>query len=253
MKSIFPALSFLLGTVHARSWSLDGCTSSITSNERFTSMVWYVPDTGELCDKRLCGHTNPTLNDTAQPAYTGTATYEITNPAAKRTGDGLGSGIGARDPGPISMFTMTTFTCGGPSTTTPVPGATATLTSPDASSTPATKTSTDGWTDPSPPFYPPPWAKTHSRHAGVTGSITITSPRPTSTNTSSPTVMPSGPWWGNTTRTTPFSSPPCSTTIISATTIISSNQTANDDLDTAGASRVRAGLWYLWAFAALML
>ncbi|KAL5042187.1 hypothetical protein BDW71DRAFT_200757 [Aspergillus fruticulosus] len=81
----FPALSVpllstvsLVGTVYART-TLKGCTFAETVSERNEySIVWYVPETGEICDVPVCGggldpfdYDNP-----ACPEYTGTAPYE---------------------------------------------------------------------------------------------------------------------------------------------------------------------------------
>ncbi|KAL4989112.1 hypothetical protein BDW68DRAFT_176232 [Aspergillus falconensis] len=81
----FPALSVpllstvsLVGTVYART-TLEGCTFAETVSERNEySIVWYVPETGEICDVPVCGggldpfdYDNP-----ACPEYTGTAPYE---------------------------------------------------------------------------------------------------------------------------------------------------------------------------------
>ncbi|KAH1307889.1 hypothetical protein KXV78_005941 [Aspergillus fumigatus] len=69
----------LASTVSART-DLRGCISSLTRNQwNEASMIWYVPDTGEICDIPDCGggrappkHDNPACPE----LYTGTATYE---------------------------------------------------------------------------------------------------------------------------------------------------------------------------------
>ncbi|KAL6236190.1 hypothetical protein BDW75DRAFT_116275 [Aspergillus navahoensis] len=81
----FPALSVpllstvsLLGTVYART-TLEGCTFTETINERNEySIVWYVPETGEICDVPVCrGDLDPfDYGNPACPEYTGTAPYE---------------------------------------------------------------------------------------------------------------------------------------------------------------------------------
>ncbi|KAL5000538.1 hypothetical protein BDV10DRAFT_183310 [Aspergillus recurvatus] len=85
MTPSFPALSVpllstvsLLGTVYART-TLEGCTFTETVSEgNGYSIVWYVPETGEICDVPVCGggldpfdYDNP-----ACPEYTGTSPYE---------------------------------------------------------------------------------------------------------------------------------------------------------------------------------
>ncbi|KAL3434342.1 hypothetical protein BDV09DRAFT_195999 [Aspergillus tetrazonus] len=85
MMPSFPSLSVslistisLLGTVYART-ILEGCTFTETVSEKNEySIVWYVPETGEICDVSVCGggldpfdYDNP-----ACPEYTGTAPYK---------------------------------------------------------------------------------------------------------------------------------------------------------------------------------
>ena len=65
-------------TVHART-HIGGCTSMHTTNQwGHASMLWYVPETGEICDIPDCGggRAPPKRNNPACPGYTGTATYE---------------------------------------------------------------------------------------------------------------------------------------------------------------------------------
>ncbi|KAL4897319.1 hypothetical protein BDV59DRAFT_87901 [Aspergillus ambiguus] len=68
----------LASAVHART-DLEGCTKSETVNQwNEASMIWYVPDTGEICDFPDCGggRAPPKTDNPACPLYTGTATYE---------------------------------------------------------------------------------------------------------------------------------------------------------------------------------
>lgn len=65
-------------TVHART-HIGGCTSVHTTNQwGHASMLWYVPETGEICDIPDCGggRAPPKRDNPACPGYTGTATYE---------------------------------------------------------------------------------------------------------------------------------------------------------------------------------
>ncbi|KAF9893149.1 hypothetical protein FE257_012560 [Aspergillus nanangensis] len=79
MKSLTLALSALLATaVHART-DLAGCTSSATVNQwHEASMIWFVPETGEICDFPDCGggRAPPKYDTPGCPLYTGTATLE---------------------------------------------------------------------------------------------------------------------------------------------------------------------------------
>ncbi|KAL4977548.1 hypothetical protein BDW66DRAFT_158894 [Aspergillus desertorum] len=85
MLPSFPALPVpllstvsLLGTVYART-TLKGCTFTDTVTERDEySIIWYVPETGEICDVPVCGGgLNPfDYDNPACPEYTGTAPYE---------------------------------------------------------------------------------------------------------------------------------------------------------------------------------
>ncbi|KAL4747388.1 hypothetical protein BDW72DRAFT_196810 [Aspergillus terricola var. indicus] len=85
MMPSFPTLSVplisaisLMGTTYART-TLEGCTFTETVSERDEySIVWYAPETGEICDVPVCGggldpfdYDNP-----ACPEYTGTAPYK---------------------------------------------------------------------------------------------------------------------------------------------------------------------------------
>ncbi|KAE8139593.1 hypothetical protein BDV38DRAFT_280946 [Aspergillus pseudotamarii] len=77
MKSItLPILLTLTGLAAART-DLDGCTKSATVNQwGEASMIWYVPDTGEICDFPDCGggRAPPKHNQPGCAAYTGTET-----------------------------------------------------------------------------------------------------------------------------------------------------------------------------------
>lgn len=76
--SLLPATLSLLGTAHART-DLGGCISSATTNQwHEASMIWYIEDTGEICDIPDCGggRAPPKYDNPACPNYTGTATYE---------------------------------------------------------------------------------------------------------------------------------------------------------------------------------
>ncbi|KAL5364352.1 hypothetical protein BJX96DRAFT_131902 [Aspergillus floccosus] len=79
MKSFTLVFSAILATaVHART-DLVGCTKSATVNQwDEASMIWYVPDTGEICDFLDCGggRAPPKTNTPGCPLYSGTATYE---------------------------------------------------------------------------------------------------------------------------------------------------------------------------------
>ncbi|KAL4738770.1 hypothetical protein BDV11DRAFT_215736 [Aspergillus similis] len=81
----FPTLSVhlvstisFLGTVYART-TLEGCTFTETVSESDGySIVWYVPETGEICDVPVCGGgLNPfDYDNPACSEYTGTAPYK---------------------------------------------------------------------------------------------------------------------------------------------------------------------------------
>lgn len=76
--SLLPAALSLLGTANART-DLEGCISSATTNQwHEASMIWYIEDTGEICDIPDCGggRAPPKYDNPACPNYTGTATYE---------------------------------------------------------------------------------------------------------------------------------------------------------------------------------
>ncbi|EIT77817.1 hypothetical protein AO1008_06105 [Aspergillus oryzae 100-8] len=77
MKSLtFPILLTLTSLAAART-DLDGCTKSATVNQwGEASMIWYVPDTGEICDFPDCGggRAPPKYNQPGCAAYTGTET-----------------------------------------------------------------------------------------------------------------------------------------------------------------------------------
>ncbi|KAE8379176.1 hypothetical protein BDV26DRAFT_291491 [Aspergillus bertholletiae] len=77
MKSItLPVILGLAGLAAART-DLLGCTKSATVNQwGEASMIWYVPDTGEICDFPDCGggRAPPKLNQPGCAAYTGTET-----------------------------------------------------------------------------------------------------------------------------------------------------------------------------------
>ncbi|EAU35875.1 predicted protein [Aspergillus terreus NIH2624] len=79
MKTSTLVFSAILATaVHART-DLVGCTKSETVNQwNEASMIWYVPDTGEICDFLDCGggRAPPKTNTPGCPLYSGTATYE---------------------------------------------------------------------------------------------------------------------------------------------------------------------------------
>ncbi|KAL4933892.1 putative cell surface protein [Aspergillus undulatus] len=68
----------LLGTASAKT-DIGGCISSATTNQwHEASMIWYVEDTGEICDIPDCGggRAPPKYDNPACPNYTGTASYE---------------------------------------------------------------------------------------------------------------------------------------------------------------------------------
>ncbi len=71
-----PILLGLAGLATART-DLSGCISSATHNQwNEASMIWYVPDTGEICDFVDCGggRAPPKTTQPGCPLYTGTAT-----------------------------------------------------------------------------------------------------------------------------------------------------------------------------------
>jgi hypothetical protein len=71
-----PILLGLAGLATART-DLSGCISSATRNQwNEASMIWYVPDTGEICDFVDCGggRAPPKTTQPGCPLYTGTAT-----------------------------------------------------------------------------------------------------------------------------------------------------------------------------------
>ncbi|KAF2763316.1 hypothetical protein EJ05DRAFT_496143 [Pseudovirgaria hyperparasitica] len=77
MRSTFAlALGALLSTALAKT-DLDGCTSSATVKYGGASLIWYVPDTGEICDFLDCGggRAPPKHSVPGCAAYTGTDSY----------------------------------------------------------------------------------------------------------------------------------------------------------------------------------
>ncbi|KAB8258113.1 hypothetical protein BDV32DRAFT_126146 [Aspergillus pseudonomiae] len=77
MKSITLPILLTLTSLAAARTDLDGCTKSATVNQwGEASMIWYVPDTGEICDFPDCGggRAPPKLNQPGCAAYTGTET-----------------------------------------------------------------------------------------------------------------------------------------------------------------------------------
>ncbi|KAL4881569.1 hypothetical protein BJY04DRAFT_188363 [Aspergillus karnatakaensis] len=78
----------LLGLASAKT-DIGGCISSATTNQwHEASMIWWVPDTGEICEFLDCGggRAPPKTTVPGCPQYTGTATYE------PRYMDGYGPG-----------------------------------------------------------------------------------------------------------------------------------------------------------------
>jgi len=70
-----PILVGLFGLATART-DLSGCVSSATTNQwHEASMIWYVPDSGEICDFVDCGggRAPPKTDQPGCPLYTGTA------------------------------------------------------------------------------------------------------------------------------------------------------------------------------------
>ncbi|KAB8237005.1 hypothetical protein ETB97_006278 [Aspergillus alliaceus] len=76
MKSFTLPILLAAGLAAART-DLVGCTKSATVNQwGQASMIWYVPDTGEICDFPDCGggRAPPKHNQPGCAAYTGTET-----------------------------------------------------------------------------------------------------------------------------------------------------------------------------------
>ncbi|KAJ5086912.1 hypothetical protein NUU61_008219 [Penicillium alfredii] len=77
MKAVtLPLLLSLAGLSVART-DLGGCVSSQTTNQwHEASMIWYVPNSGEICDIPDCGggRAPPKTNQPGCPLYTGTET-----------------------------------------------------------------------------------------------------------------------------------------------------------------------------------
>lgn len=78
MKSFgLPLVLSTLATMAAARTNLAGCTSSATVNQwNEASMIWFVPETGEICDFPDCGggRAPPKYSVPGCPLYTGTAT-----------------------------------------------------------------------------------------------------------------------------------------------------------------------------------
>ncbi|KAE8315609.1 hypothetical protein BDV41DRAFT_178577 [Aspergillus transmontanensis] len=77
MKSFTLPILLTLTSLAAARTDLDGCTKSATVNQwGEASMIWYVPDTGEICDFPDCGggRAPPKYNQPGCAAYTGTET-----------------------------------------------------------------------------------------------------------------------------------------------------------------------------------
>ncbi|RJE26907.1 Cell surface protein [Aspergillus sclerotialis] len=93
--SISLVLSVLAATAVART-DLKGCTSSATVNQwNEASMIWFVPENGEICDFPDCGggRAPPKYDVPGCPLYTGTATLTPSylpgyGPGAKPTATG---------------------------------------------------------------------------------------------------------------------------------------------------------------------
>ncbi|KAI0155406.1 hypothetical protein GGR52DRAFT_203016 [Hypoxylon sp. FL1284] len=77
LKAAVPAAILLLAGRAAAKTDLSGCVSSETVAYGGASLVWYVPDTGEICDFIDCGggRAPPKTTVPGCAAYSGTATY----------------------------------------------------------------------------------------------------------------------------------------------------------------------------------
>jgi hypothetical protein len=76
MLSFYTALLTLLPLALAKT-DLSGCTSSDTVAYGGASVIWYVPDTGEICEFLDCGGGAgaPITTQPGCPLYSGTASY----------------------------------------------------------------------------------------------------------------------------------------------------------------------------------
>lgn len=122
MKSFgLPLVLSTLAAMAVARTDLAGCTSSATVNQwNEASMIWFVPETGEICDFPDCGggRAPPKHNVPGCPQYTGTAT--VTPSYLPGYGPGATTGAtatptnaaptGATTTGDISTFTTLTTT-----------------------------------------------------------------------------------------------------------------------------------------------
>ncbi|KAJ5679751.1 hypothetical protein N7462_007995 [Penicillium macrosclerotiorum] len=77
MKTFTLPIVLGLVTLATARTDISGCISSQTTNQwHEASMIWYVPDTGEICDFVDCGggRAPPKTDQPGCPLYTGTAT-----------------------------------------------------------------------------------------------------------------------------------------------------------------------------------
>ena len=127
MKSLSTSLilSALAATAVART-DLEGCISSATVNQwDQASMIWFVPETGEICDFPDCGggRAPPKYNVPGCPLYTGTATL---TPSYL---PGYGPGAKPTVTGPTATGKPSSFTTTHSGTTTSATSQTGTISS----------------------------------------------------------------------------------------------------------------------------
>ncbi|EAW12171.1 putative cell surface protein [Aspergillus clavatus NRRL 1] len=146
MKFLSLVLATTLATSAYARTDLAGCVSSQTRNQwNEASMIWYVPETGEICDIPDCGggRAPPKHDNPACPGqYTGTATYEPSylpgyGPGAVASTSTLAATASASATTTAGDSTMTTGEASGvtAATSSVVVSSGASVTASDASST----------------------------------------------------------------------------------------------------------------------
>ncbi|KAI0506007.1 hypothetical protein F5B22DRAFT_484949 [Xylaria bambusicola] len=75
-SAVLAAVAFLVGPATAKT-DIGGCVSTQTVAYGGASLIWYVPDTGEICEFLDCGggRAPPKTTVPGCPSYEGTATY----------------------------------------------------------------------------------------------------------------------------------------------------------------------------------
>ncbi|KAK5628744.1 hypothetical protein RRF57_004459 [Xylaria bambusicola] len=75
-SAVLAAVAFLVRSVTAKT-DIGGCVSTQTVAYGGASLIWYVPDTGEICEFLDCGggRAPPKTTVPGCPSYEGTATY----------------------------------------------------------------------------------------------------------------------------------------------------------------------------------